>query len=160
MGHQERGTSGKSQRVAGIESLRIFQCHHGAGMPKNSAGMSEEAVFNGRGSWQGRISRALIQGGNCVFSLSKDSSKPIRNIRIIYTQWMFLIGWNLLKLNTTEYNKYFADGLTVRLESQFFGVCSKSKYTPWDLELGQKFCTRTTFLDEGIITRKQPYPYM
>ena len=32
-GHQEPGMSRKSQRVAGIESLRIFQCQQGAGMP-------------------------------------------------------------------------------------------------------------------------------
>ena len=33
MGHWEPGMSRKSQRVAGIESLRIFQCQRGAGMP-------------------------------------------------------------------------------------------------------------------------------
>ena len=33
MGQRELGTSGKSQRVPGIESLRIFQCQREAGMP-------------------------------------------------------------------------------------------------------------------------------
>ena len=33
MGHREPGMSEKSQRVAGNESLRIFQCQRGAGIP-------------------------------------------------------------------------------------------------------------------------------
>ena len=33
MGHQEPGMSEKSQRVAGIESLRMSQCQRGAGIP-------------------------------------------------------------------------------------------------------------------------------
>ena len=47
MGHREPGMSEKSQRVAGNESLRIFQCQRGAGMPYNSAGMSGEQFLMG-----------------------------------------------------------------------------------------------------------------
>ena len=33
MGHRELGMSERSQRVAGIESLRMSQCQRGAGIP-------------------------------------------------------------------------------------------------------------------------------